>query len=153
MSLLEKAIGIAVEAHRGKKDRAGQPYILHPFRVMFGVETEEERIVAVLHDVVESHGEVWPLERLRQCGFPQPILDALDSVTKRAGEDYEEYVERSAANPIGRRVKLADLRDNMDLQRLREVTEEDRARFNRYLKAHRRLTRTKAREQGNPAEC
>jgi (p)ppGpp synthase/HD superfamily hydrolase len=140
MSLLEKAIAIAVEAHQGKQDRAGQPYILHPLRVMFGVETEEERIVAVLHDVVESHEERWPMERLRQCGFPQLILDALDSVTKRKGEDYEAFVERSAANPLGRRVKLADLEDNMAVRRLREVTEEDRARFNRYLAAHRRLT-------------
>jgi len=140
MSLLEKAIGIAVEAHQGKKDRAGQPYILHPLRVMFGVETEEERIVAVLHDVVESHGDLWPMERLRQCGFSEPILDALDSVTKRTGEHYEPFVERSAANPIGCRVKLADLKDNLEVRRLREVTEEDRVRLNRYLAAFRRLS-------------
>jgi (p)ppGpp synthase/HD superfamily hydrolase len=139
MSLLEKAIAVAVEAHKGKKDRAGQPYILHPLRVMFGVETEDERIVAVLHDVVESHGDIWPMERLRQNGFPQRILDALDCVTKRTGEVYEQFVERSAANPIGRRVKLADLTDNMDVRRLSEVNEEDRVRLNRYLTAYRRL--------------
>jgi (p)ppGpp synthase/HD superfamily hydrolase len=61
MSLLEKVVAIAVEAHRGKKDQAGQPFILHPSRMMFSVETEDEQIVAVLHDVIEDHGDVWPV--------------------------------------------------------------------------------------------
>jgi (p)ppGpp synthase/HD superfamily hydrolase len=141
MSLLEKAIGIAVEAHHGKKAKAGQPYILHPLRVMFRVETEDEKIVAVLHDVVEDHGDVWPMERLRQNGFPQRILDALDCVTKREGEPYEQFIERSASNSIALHVKLADLEDNMDVRRLSEVTEKDRERLNRYLVAYRRLSR------------
>lgn len=139
MSCLEQAIAIAVEAHRGDQDRAGQPYILHPLRVMFRLETEEERTVAVLHDVVEDHGDVWPMERLRELGFPAHLLEALDCVTRRSGETYEEFVERSAANPIGRRVKLADLEDNMDDRRMSEVSEEGRARLNRYLAAYRRL--------------
>lgn len=139
MSLLEKAIAIAVEAHAGKKDRAGQPYILHPLRVMFRVEIEEERIVAVLHDVVEDHGDVWPVERLRKCGFPQHILDALDCVTKRDGEAYEAFVERSASNAIARRVKIADLDDNMDVRRLKSVADKDRERLAKYLKAWQRL--------------
>lgn len=142
MSLLEKAIAIAVEAHAGKKDKAGQPYILHPLRVMFGVATEDERIVAVLHDVVEDHGDVWPVERLRQSGFPQPILDALDCVTKREGESYEQFIERSASNPVARSVKLADLQDNMDITRQKEITEKDRERLNKYLAAYRRLHRS-----------
>lgn len=141
MSLLEKAIAIAVEAHRGKNDRAGQPYILHPLRVMFRVESEAERIVAALHDVVEDHGDVWPMERLRQEGFPPEILEALDGVTKRDGESYEQFVERSARNPISTRVKLADLEDNMDVRRLSQVTEKDRERLNRYVAAYRRLRR------------
>ena len=141
MSLLEKAIAIAVEAHRGKIDRAGQPYILHPLRVMFRVESEAERIVAALHDVVEDHGDVWPMERLRQEGFPPEILEALDGVTKRDGETYEQFIERSAQNPISIRVKLADLEDNMDVRRLSQVTEKDRERLNRYVAAYRRLRR------------
>ena len=141
MSLLEKAIAIAVEAHRGKNDRAGQPYILHPLRVMFRVESEAERIVAALHDVVEDHGDVWPMERLRQEGFPPEILEALDGVTKRDGETYEQFIERSAQNPISIRVKLADLEDNMDVRRLSQVTEKDRERLNRYVAAYRRLRR------------
>lgn len=139
MALLEKAIAIAVEAHQGKKDRAGQPYILHPLRVMFRVETEDERIVAVLHDVVEDHGDVWPMDRLRQAGFPPHLLEALDCVTKRPGESYQQFVERSASNPIARRVKLADLEDNMDIRRMSGVSEEARERLNRYLAAYRRL--------------
>ena len=141
MSLLEKAIAIAVEAHAGKKDKAGQPYIIHPLRVMFRVETEDERIVAVLHDVVEDHGDVWPVERLRQTGFSQHILDALDCVTKRTGETYEQFVERSASNPVALRVKLADLEDIMDVRRLSDLKEQDLSRFNRYLAAYRRLRR------------
>ena len=139
MSLLEKAIAIAVEAHQGKRDKAGQPYIMHPLRVMLRVGTEDERIVAVLHDVVEDHGDVWSVERLRQNGFPQHILDALDCVTKREGESYEQFIGRSASNPVALRVKLADLEDNMDVRRLNEVTEKDRERLNRYLTAYRRL--------------
>ena len=141
MSLLENAIAIAVEAHQGQKDKAGHPYILHPLRVMFRVESEDERTVAILHDVVEDHGDVWSVDKLRQSGFPQRILDALDCVTKRKGETYEQFVERSASNPIALRVKLADLEDNMDIRRLNAVTEKDRERLNRYLTAYRRLRR------------
>jgi (p)ppGpp synthase/HD superfamily hydrolase len=139
MSLLEKAIAIAVEAHRGQKDKSGAPYILHPLRVMARVQTEHEKIVAVLHDVVEDHGNVWPAERLRKEGFDDCILDALDRVTKRKDESYEQFVERSAANPISRAVKIADLEDNMDIRRLNDVTEKDRERLKKYLAAHRRL--------------
>jgi len=137
--LLEKAIAIAVDAHAGKKDKAGQPYILHPLRVMFRVETEDERIVAVLHDVVEDHGDVWPRGRLRKNGFPPYILAALQCVTKRKREPYEKFIERAASNPIALNVKLADLEDNLDVRRLHEVTEKDRDRLNRYLVSFRRL--------------
>lgn len=139
MSLLERAIAIAVDAHAGKKDKAGQPYIIHPLRVMFRVETEDERIVAVLHDVVEDHGDVWPVERLRREGFSDHILAALDCVTKRHGESYQQFIERSASNPIALHVKLADLEDNLDVRRLHELTEKDRERLNRYLAGYRRL--------------
>src|SRR5436305_1493029 len=113
MSLLENAIRIAVEAHRGQKDRAGKPYILHPLRVMHSVETDDERIVAVLHDVVED--TYWTLERLAQEGFPPHVLNALDCVTRREGEEYSDFVERTATNAIAIRVKLADLKDNSDI--------------------------------------
>jgi len=139
VATLEDAIAFAVEAHRGVPGRSGQPYILHPLRVMFSCETEVERIVAVLHDVVEDTDCTF--EDLRKKGFSEEVLAALDCVTKRDGESYEDFVERAAANPVARRVKLADLKDNMDLNRLPSLGEKDLARMQKYVKAWWRLTR------------
>lgn len=94
---------------------------------------EEERIVAVLHDVVED--SEWTLESLGNEGFSENVLDAIDSVTRREGESYEAFVARSAEHPIGRRVKLADLADNADLSRFHSPTEKDRTRRRKYLAA------------------
>ncbi|HTL18503.1 MAG TPA: hypothetical protein VL793_14800, partial [Patescibacteria group bacterium] len=113
--LLEKAIQIAVNAHAGKTDRYGAPYILHAIRVMQRLVTTNEKIVGVLHDVIED--TEWTFEMLADQGFPAPIIDALKAVTKKEGEPYEDFVKRSAANPLAKRVKLADLEDNMDLRR------------------------------------
>jgi (p)ppGpp synthase/HD superfamily hydrolase len=135
--MLEKAISIAAAAHAGMVDKVGQPYILHPLRVMFRCEGENERIVAVLHDVIEDTTVTW--EDLGRAGFSQEVLAALECVTKRKGESYEEFVGRAAADPVARRVKLADLEDNMDVRRLMVVSEEDCARLAKYLKAWRRL--------------
>jgi (p)ppGpp synthase/HD superfamily hydrolase len=131
--LLEKAIAIAVEAHRGQRDRYGLPYILHPIRVMCSVGSVIEKTVAILHDVVEDTD--WTFTDLQEEGFSRTVLDALDSVTKREGEAYEEFVKRSANNPVGRKVKLADLEDNMDLRRLRQITEDDKSRLQKYVNA------------------
>ncbi len=134
MSTLERAIAIAAEAHAGQVDKADSAYILHPLRVMFFVTTDEERIVAVLHDVCEDCPG-WTPDRLRREGFTQKILTALDSVTKRDGEAYPDFVRRAGADPIGRAVKLADLRDNMDMSRIAAPTERDFARIERYRAA------------------
>jgi len=131
--LLEKALAIAVDAHRGQTDRCGVPYILHPIRVMCRLDTVTEKTVAILHDVVEDTD--WTFEDLEEEGFPRVVLEALDSVTKRKGEAYEDFVKRSAGNPVGRKVKLADLEDNMDPRRLREITDDDKARLQRYINA------------------
>lgn len=136
-ALLEKAIGIAVEAHRGQKDRYGAPYILHPLRVMARVDTVTEKTVAILHDVVED--TQWTLEDLKREGFPQEVLHALDCVTKRQGEEYAAFVERSASDPLARRVKLADLEDNMDLRRCNALGPDDLKRMEKYRKAWQRL--------------
>ena len=133
MSTLERAIAIAAEAHTGVVDKAGAPYILHPLRVMLGVSTLDERMVAVLHDVVED--TPWNFGRLRAEGFSETVIAGLDSVTKRAGEDYEAFVQRAASNPIGRRVKLADLTDNLDLSRIANPTEKDFTRMEKYRRA------------------
>ncbi|HOC56408.1 MAG TPA: GTP pyrophosphokinase [Verrucomicrobiota bacterium] len=137
--LLETAIRIAVEAHAGQKDKNGQPYILHPLRVMARVLTEDEKIVAILHDVIED--TPWTADQLKERGFPHHILHALDCVTKREGEPYDDFVTRSASDPIAIRVKLADLEDNMDLRRLPHITPQDQQRLSKYLAAYHRLLR------------
>lgn len=139
MSTLERAIEIAASAHAGQTDKAGAPYILHPLRVMLSVATNDERIVAVLHDVIEDC-EGWSFDRLRLEDFSEPVLDALRSVTKQHdAEDYDSFVERAMANPIGRRVKLADLRDNSDLARITNPSERDFARVAKYQRAIARI--------------
>jgi (p)ppGpp synthase/HD superfamily hydrolase len=134
MSSLERAIVIAAEAHAGQVDKAGAPYVLHPLRMMLNVSSIDERIVALLHDVCEDCPG-WTLDRLRDEGFPDRIIEAVRSVTKRDGEDYEAFVRRAAANPIGRSVKLADLHDNCDLSRIRAPSERDVQRVAKYRRA------------------
>ena len=122
------------EAHAGITDKGGAPYILHPLRMMMDLRSAEERIVAVLHDVCEDCPG-WTFERLRGEGFLEEILTALDSVTKREGETYEEFALRAAVNPISRRVKLADLRDNSDLSRITNPSVKDHQRIAKYARA------------------
>jgi (p)ppGpp synthase/HD superfamily hydrolase len=135
MPNLEDAIALAVEAHKGQRDKAGQTYVLHPLRVMMRLEGELERMAAVLHDVVED--SPYTLERLRALGYPEEVLGALDCLTKREGETYEAFVVRP--NTLARRVKLADLEDNMDVRRLPAVTPKDAERLARYRAAWSRL--------------
>lgn len=134
---LEQAIAIAALAHQGQTDKAGAPYILHPLRVMMPLDSLEERIVAVLHDVVED--SPWTLDALAAEGFSSAVIDALRSVTKREGEAYEDFVRRAGRNPISAKVKLADLRDNSDLSRIANPTEEDHRRLKKYQRAMRLL--------------
>jgi (p)ppGpp synthase/HD superfamily hydrolase len=132
---IEDAILLAVEAHRGQKDKAGQPYILHPLRLMARLHGEAAPMVAVLHDVVED--TPCSLDRLRQLGYPEAVLEAVDCLThrKREGETYEAFIERVKGNPLARRVKLADLEDNMDVRRLHDITRDDCERLARYRRA------------------
>ncbi len=133
MTDLERAIGLAVKAHVGQLDKAGGPYILHPLRVMLAVEGETERTAAVLHDVVEDSDLT--LDDLRREGFTEEVVAIVDDLTKREGEEYEAYVARAGRNPASRRVKLADLADNLDLSRLPAPTARDHARIKRYEQA------------------
>lgn len=137
--LSEKAIHIAVRAHHGQRDKAGQPYISHPLRVMLQMTTDLERIVAVLHDVVEDTPVT--LARLKRAGFPQAVLDAVDCLTKREGESYDQSIQRAKSNAIARQVKLADLEDNLDLRRLPHVTEADQRRLEKYRRSREELAR------------
>ena len=133
MSTLEQAIAMAAKAHEGQVDKAHETYVLHPLRVMLRVSTTEERITAVLHDVVEDCGV--SLEALRAEGFSEIVIEAIDSVTRRPEESYEAFVRRAASNPIGRRVKLADLEDNSDLSRIATPTSRDHKRIAKYRRA------------------
>ena len=136
---LERAIAIAAEAHAGQKDRGGAPYILHPIRLMIQMDSEDAMMAAVLHDVVEN--SVWTLDDLRKEGFSNEVLNAVDSLTHRdkEGENYWDYIQRAKSDPIAIKVKLADLEDNLNPDRLNEVTEKDEKRFDRYRKAQEML--------------
>ena len=139
MATLERAIAIAAMAHEGQVDKAGMSYVLHPLRMMLSVDTPEARIAAVLHDVVEDT-EV-TLEQLRAERFPDAVIEVVEALTKRDGEDYEAFIRRVAPNSIARKVKLADLRDNSDLSRIAAPTERDRQRIEKYRRAIQYLER------------
>lgn len=138
MATLEDAIRLAVQAHRGQKDKAGAPYILHPLKLMLRMRSEVERMVAVLHDVVED--TPYTLLGLQQAGYPEPVLEALDCLTRRGNETYEEFIERVKANPLARKVKIADLEDNMDIRRISDPQEKDMERLKKYRRAWSELT-------------
>ena len=132
---LERAIEIAVNAHKGVTDKGGNPYIVHPLRVMMSLKSDNEKIVGVLHDVVED-AEDWDFERLQEEGFSKEVLDALRSVTKTSEEeDYNEFVQRALTNEIGRAVKIADIRDNLDVTRIGDLRQKDMNRLNKYKNA------------------
>lgn len=134
---LEDGIRLACEVHRGQVDLAGAPYILHPLRVMCQMRTEAEQLAAVLHDVVEDT-EV-TLEELALRGCPEDVLLAVAVLTHQPGESYTEYLERVVRCPLARRVKLKDLEDNMNLERLPEWHQKDLERFAKYQRAWVRL--------------
>ena len=133
MSTVERAIALAAVAHEGQIDKAGAPYIFHVLRVMLRLQTPEERMAGVLHDIVEDCG--WTLDRLRAEGFPEEVVLGVDAVTRREAETYEEFVLRAKAHPIGRRVKMADIADNSDVTRLPKITERDQARLEKDRRA------------------
>lgn len=109
---LRKAIDIATKAHEGQSSKTGGPFIDHVRRVAEHVTGEDEILVAWLHDVVEK-GPGWTFERLHEEGFSQTVIDAVDAMSKRDGEDYFDFVRRSIENPLARPVKRADLTDNL----------------------------------------
>ena len=136
--LLAKAIEIALKAHAGQTDKAGMPYIGHVMRVMQAGRTIDEKIVGVLHDIVED--TPWTFEVLLAEGFPAHIVDALRCVTKlHDDEPYEAFILRVKSNPLAVAVKINDLTDNMDIRRLADITDKDAIRLRKYLKAYREL--------------
>ena len=132
---IEDALLVAVEAHRGQLYPAPEPepFILHPLRVMLGVKSGAARVVAVLHDVVED-SEV-TLRDLEERGFEALILDAVDHVTRRDGEDYADYIRRVGRNALATEVKLSDLADNLANNRALPPTADNLNRIARYEQA------------------
>ena len=139
MSTLQRAIEIATEAHQGQFDKAGRDYIGHPLRVMEMGKTEEEKIVGVLHDVIEDTD--WTFEKLAEEGFSDEVIAALRCVTKISeNENYDDFIDRVKKNPLAVAVKINDLTDNMDIRRLPYLSDKDVKRLKKYLKAYKRLT-------------
>lgn len=130
---VEDAIAIAALAHKGQTEKAGARYILHPLRIMMKMETESEMMAGILHDVVEDCGEQWTIEKLREQGFSDEVLEAVECLTRTDDVSYEDYIERVQTNRIARRVKLADLEDNMNIMRIgKELREKDFKRLEKY---------------------
>jgi (p)ppGpp synthase/HD superfamily hydrolase len=141
MATVERAVQIAAEAHQGQRDKAGAPYLLHPLRMMMRMESEAAMMAAVLHDVVED--SAWMLDQLRAEGFSEEVLQAVECLTHRLGESYDEFLARVQTDAIARQVKLADLEDNMNIRRMAEITPKDLARLEKYHRAWRTLTEQK----------
>jgi len=133
----EMALSIAIKAHEGQKDKAGAPYLLHVLRVMMSVEKMDEKTVALLHDVVEDSETT--IGELTKAGFPKKILKAVELLTKTDKKPYEDYIQEIKNNDLARAVKLADLKDNMNITRLKQVTVSDKLRIKKYKAAYNLL--------------
>lgn len=138
MDLIELAVNIALNAHKGQKDKASKPYILHPLRLMGKMQTPEEMVVAVLHDVLED--STLTAVDLVKHGISVEIVNAIECLTKRSDEIYDDYLERVSSSALAVKVKLADLEDNMNILRLDLVTDKDLSRLQKYHQAWRTLS-------------
>jgi (p)ppGpp synthase/HD superfamily hydrolase len=138
MATLQKAIAIATLAHQNQVDKTGEPYIKHLLRVMERGANETEKICGVLHDIVEDTD--WTFEALAKEGFTNEIIEVLKCVTKVSDdEDYDLFIQRIMLNKTAVAVKLNDLKDNMDITRLKQLKDNDVIRLNKYLKAYHQL--------------
>lgn len=136
--LIETSLGIAVRAYSGKVDKAGKEYILHPLRVMSKMDTDCERATAILHDVIEESD--FTKEDLIKAGIPSDVVEAVVCISKKKGEAYGDFIKRVAHNEMARKVKIADLEDNLDVLRLDEITDDDVKRIKKYHSAWKYLT-------------
>jgi (p)ppGpp synthase/HD superfamily hydrolase len=137
MQELERALRLMLEAHAGQVDKAGAPYVLHPLRLMFRLQTTDERVVALLHDVVEDADVT--LDFLRSEGFREEVVEAIAGLTRGPQETYENFIDRLSSNALARKVKIEDLKDNMDLTRLTRVNDSDLQRLRKYHTALKQL--------------
>ena len=131
--MLELALSIATKAHRGQFDKAGIDYIEHPIFVASQVDSEEERAVALLHDVIEDSSVT--AEELLNAGLPETVVTAVQILSKKKGRDYQTYLKTVKSNPLARAVNLADLKHNSELLRLETITDKDFELLEKYKKA------------------
>lgn len=131
------AFSIAQSAHMNQQDKGGMPYILHPIRVSQKCKTNNAKIAALLHDVVED-GSI-DFGYLRSKGIPEKVVNAVDSLTRRKDESYKDYIVRISLDTIAIEVKIADLEDNMDISRLDNLTDKDITRISKYHYFHKYL--------------
>lgn len=131
--MLELALSIATEAHRGQFDKAGVDYVEHPIYVASQVDSEEEKAVALLHDVIEDSSVT--AEELLNAGLPETVVTAVQILSKKKRQDYQTYLKTVKSNSLARAVKLADLKHNSDLSRLETITDKDLERLEKYKKA------------------
>jgi len=150
MSNLERAIKIAASAHCGDVDKAGDPYILHPLSLMLQFDDLDEMIVAVLHDTVED--SPLTLGDLKKEGFSNAVVTAVDALTRREAESYEEFISRLSSNSLARQVKLADLEHNMDVRMLESLTSNDLERIAKYHRSWRELRKSNAAPASQSAD-
>ena len=135
--LYAKAFNFMAEKHFGQKDKAGVDYYLHPFRVASRCEAPHEKVIALLHDTLEDTDAT--TDNLREIGCPEELVGSVAALTHKGDESYRDYICRAKEDQNAYRVKIADLSDNMDLTRLKEVTGKDLKRYNKYLHAWRYL--------------
>ncbi len=130
MSTLEKAIALAATQHAGQLDKGGQPYILHPLRLMLQFSNPTLQIIAILHDILEDTSTT--AEDLKALGFSAEIIQSIQALTKQTGESRLEAAKRTALNPLATQVKYVDVADNMNLTRINNPTARDFARLEEY---------------------
>jgi (p)ppGpp synthase/HD superfamily hydrolase len=130
MTLIDKSLAIALRAHTGVLDKAGHAYILHPLRIMAKMTIDHEMSAALLHDVLED-SDITASELLAE-GIPSIVVEAVLCLTKKADENYQDFVLRAKHNAIARKVKIADIEDNINVLRLPSLTEKDLARIAKY---------------------
>lgn len=135
--LTKRAMKIMVEAHKDQLDHSGLPYMLHPYHVAEQMDDEDSTVVALLHDVVEDTD--YSLKRLKEYGFTEEQITALELLTHDLSIPYEEYIKKVAENPLAAKVKLKDLEHNMDLSRLNKVRPVDLERVEKYQQAYNYL--------------
>ena len=131
--LTKKALIIAYNAHFGQFDKGGVPYVFHPFHLAEQMETEYEICVALLHDVLEDSD--FSIDDLKNYGFPNEIIDAVELLTKKKECSYTSYISQICENQLSKKIKREDIKHNLDLSRLNKITDKDKKRIQKYKQA------------------